>query len=284
VNQHTGLILERIRKLPAHELAIAMRSPRGTFERSFKGALLYDYAAMHGLLPSPAPPLGPGNFYFLTTAEDGFKVVLSFSEVAPRSSHKQVLLAYEQDGEPIRAGVRLVVPGDDLGGRSIGGVADIELKSAPSTPSAVRPESSFIDLQGLLHNKGRLDARALSRLTVRDVETLPTPRHGGRTEPSRRYSGVSLFALLEHAGMKLDDSINEDVLRKVIVARSTDGYATVVSTGEIEPRFMAGEVIVATSCDGEPLTEDGQFRLVVPYDKLIGRAVKCLTSIELIEG
>src|SRR6266498_2041874 len=156
MEQNTGLILERIRKLPAHQLSIAMRSPRGSFERSFKGALLYDYAAMHGLMPHPAPPLGPGNFYFLATAEDGFKVVLSFSEVAPRSSSKQVLLVYEQDGEPIRAGVRLVVPGDDLGGRSIGGVADIELKSAPSNPSGARPESSFIELGGLLEHTRRL--------------------------------------------------------------------------------------------------------------------------------
>src|SRR6266545_418609 len=185
MSQNTGLILDRIRELPAHELTTAMRSPRGTFQRSFKGALLYDYAAMHSLLPFPAPPLGPGNFYFLATAEDGFTVVLSFSEVAPRSSTKQVLLAYEQDGEPIRAGVRLVVPGDDLGGRSIGGVADIKLKSAPSNPSGVRPESSFIELQGLLENRRRIDAAALSRLPSRDVETLPTPRQGGQMEPSR---------------------------------------------------------------------------------------------------
>src|SRR3954453_4319939 len=132
MNEETSLILERIRKLPAHELSTPMRSPRGTFQRSFKGALLADYAAMHGMDPDTKPPVGPGNHYFVATAEDGFRVVLSYSEVAPRSSGKEVLLAFEQDGEAIRAGVRLVVPGDDLGGRSIGGVAQIELMSAVS--------------------------------------------------------------------------------------------------------------------------------------------------------
>ncbi len=284
MNEQTSLILERIRKLPAHELTTPMRSPRGTFQRSFKGALLSDYAAMHGLVPVLKPPAGPGNYYFLATAEDGFKVVLSFSEVAPRSSGKQVLLAYEQDGEAIRAGARLVVPGDDLGGRSIGGVAQIELKSAASEPSGVRPDSTFVEMRGLLDKTGRMDAAALASFEHVEVETLPTPRHDRPDEPSRRYRGVLLFTLLQDSGMQLDDSINEDILRKVVIARSTDGYAAVVSPGEIEPRFMAGQVIVATSCEGRPLADDGQFRLVVPYDKVIGRAVKSLASIELVQA
>jgi DMSO/TMAO reductase YedYZ molybdopterin-dependent catalytic subunit len=277
-------MLDRLRGLPQHDLTMSMRSPRGTFQRSFKGALLSDYAAAVGLLPRPAPPIGPGNFYFLATAADGFKVAMSYSEVAPRSSGKQVLLAYEQDGEPVRAGVRLVVPGDDLGGRSIVGVESLELRSVESIPHADRPVSAQLKLGGLLERPQTLDAGALAALDQVEVETMPTPRHGGGMMPPRRYRGVPLFHLLERTGMKLDPDINEDVLSKVVVARGSDGLAAVVAAGEIEPRFMAGQVIVATSCDGLPLAEDGQFRLVVPYDKVIGRSLKCLTAIDLIQA
>ncbi|HLF79813.1 MAG TPA: molybdopterin-dependent oxidoreductase [Dehalococcoidia bacterium] len=283
MNDNTRLILERIRKLPEHALTTSMRSPRGTFERSFKGALLADYAAMHGLTPAPSPN-GPANYYFVATAEDGFKVSLSFTEVSTHSSSKQVLLAWEQDGEPLRVGVRLVVPGDDLGGRSILGVAGLELKSVESEMSDLRPESSAFELRGLVERPQRFDLGALSRFATEDIETLPATGHGDFLQPSRHYSGVSLFTLLEDAGMKLNPAINEDILRKVVVARSTDGYGIAIAAGEIEPRFMAGDVIVATACEGKPLAEDGRFRLVVPYDKVIGRAVKCLASIELIEA
>jgi DMSO/TMAO reductase YedYZ molybdopterin-dependent catalytic subunit len=277
-------MLELLRSLPEYSLTTSMRSPRGTFQRSFKGALLHDYAARTGLVPNPSPPTGPGNFYYVATAEDGFKVALSFAEVAPRSSGKQVLLAYEQDGEPLRVGVRLVVPGDDLGGRSILGVTALELRSVESKPAGVRQRSSKLELGGLLEQPQRLDARALAGFDQVDVETLPTPRHGNHVEPSRRYSGVSVFQLLERSGMRLDPEINEDVLRKVVVATSTDGFAALIAAGEIEPRFMAGQVIVATARDGEPLDQDGAFRLVVPYDKVVGRAVKSLAKIELIQA
>jgi DMSO/TMAO reductase YedYZ molybdopterin-dependent catalytic subunit len=283
MNENTSLILERIRKLPEHALTTSMRSPRGTFERSFKGALLADYAAMHGMTPEPSPN-GPANYYFVATAEDGFNVALSYTEVSTRSSEKQVLLAWEQDGDPLRVGVRLVVPGDDLGGRSILGVADLELKSVESGIADVRPESSAFELRGLVERPQRFDLNALARFAAKDIETAPATGHGDFLQPSRRYTGVPLFTLLEDAGMKLDPAINEDILRKVVVVRSTDGYGVVIAAGEIEPRFMSGDVIVATACEGQPLGDDGHFRLVVPYDKVIGRAVKCLASIELIEA
>jgi DMSO/TMAO reductase YedYZ molybdopterin-dependent catalytic subunit len=282
MDHNASLILERIRRLPAHSLTTSMRSPRGSFERSFKGALLADYAASYGLAPEPSPN-GPANYYFVVTAEDGFKVALSFTEVDPTSSGKQILLAYEQDGELIRAGVRLVVPGDDLGGRSIAGLANIELKSVPAGVPGVRPPSSSFELRGLVARPRRFDTEALRRFETKDIETVPAMGHD-QLHASRNYTGVPLFTLLDDAGMQLDAAINEDILGKVVVARSSDGYAVVIAAGEIEPRFMAGNVIVATASEGRTLGDDGPFRLVVPYDKVIGRAVKSLASIDLIEA
>lgn len=285
VNPQTEAILQTIRTLPAHSVIATLRNPRGSSTRTFKGALLYDYARAMGLTPVP-PSVGFGNYYFVVTAEDGFKVALAYFEVTPRATEKQVLLAYEQDGEPLNVGVRLVVPGDDLGGRSITSVVSIELRHVESAePQPTRPRAETLTLDGLLERPVTLNPEDFDRFEKTEITTQPTPRHGGVTVPSRRYRGVLLWDLLESAGPRLDAAINEDILRKVVIARSTDGYAAVIAAGEIEPRFMAGQILVATECDGEPLREDeGRYRLIVPFDRVVGRMPKGVSSIELLEA
>jgi DMSO/TMAO reductase YedYZ molybdopterin-dependent catalytic subunit len=196
-----------------------------------------------------------------------------------------VLLAYEQDGEPLRVGVRLIVPGDDLGGRSISGVTSVDLRCSDSVVEQTRPSPASIDLGGLLKHPASLSLRDLTRFEAYEVETMPTPRHGGTIVAPRRYSGPLLWDILEDAGPIVDTAINEDILRKVVVVRSSDGHSAVIATGEIEPRFMAGQVIVATGCEGESLADgEGHFRLVLPFDRLVGRMLKRVRSIELIEA
>jgi DMSO/TMAO reductase YedYZ molybdopterin-dependent catalytic subunit len=227
-----------------------------------------------------------GNYYFIVRGDDDFRVVIAMAEVAPRFTDKKVILAYEQDGEEIRTGLRLVVPGDDLAGRSIFGVAGIELRQAESNqPQPSRPISESLSLLGSVERPEVFTTQTFDRLPSTEAETLPTPRHGGVTVAPRRYEGVAVWDLLDSAGIVLNPEIHEDLLRRVVVARSTDGCAAVIAGGEFDPRFMAGNVIVATRIEGEPLPADGgSFRLVVPYDKAIGRALKSVTSLELRDG
>jgi DMSO/TMAO reductase YedYZ molybdopterin-dependent catalytic subunit len=284
VKRETQAILQTIHALPEHTITARLRSPRGSSTRTYKGALLYDYARAAGLVPTRTA-LGFGNYYFVAEAEDGFRVSLAYFEVTPRATEKQVLLAYEQDGEPLRVGVRLIVPGDDLGGRSISAVTSVDLRRIDSVVGQARPSSTSIDLGGLLKRPAGLSLRDLTRFEAHEVETMPTPRHGGIIVAPRRYSGPLLWDILEDAGPIVDAAINEDILRKVVVVRSTDGHSAVVATGEIEPRFMAGQVIVATECEGEPLADtEGHIRLVLPFDKLVGRMLKSVRSIDLIEA
>jgi hypothetical protein len=285
MDERTATILETAHSLPERSVTATLRNPRGSSTRTFGGALLFDYARATGLTPAP-PSRGFGNYYFVATAEDGFTVSLAYFEVSPRATDKQVILAYEQDGEPIRAGVRLIVPDDDLGGRSITGVVDIRLAQVDSVePQETRPPAEFLAIGGLVERPAKLRLEDLSRFRTRAVQTLPTPRHGGVVAPPRSCSGVLLWDLVEAAVPRLDPGVNEDILRRLIVARGTDGYAAAIAPGEIEPRFMAGEALVATACDGQPLTgPGGRFRLVVPYDKAVGRAIKSLETIEVIEA
>jgi DMSO/TMAO reductase YedYZ molybdopterin-dependent catalytic subunit len=64
---------------------------------------------------------------------DGYRAVLALAEIAPEFEAKQVILAERMDGKPLDAEhLRVVVPLDKRGGRSVRDVARIEV-IAPST-------------------------------------------------------------------------------------------------------------------------------------------------------
>ena len=55
--------------------------------------------------------------------------VLTLAEIDPEFEGKRVILAYWRDGQPLPGGeLRLVVPGDHRGGRSVREVVKIELR------------------------------------------------------------------------------------------------------------------------------------------------------------
>jgi len=65
----------------------------------------------------------------LITGRDGYAVALALGEIDPHYEGKQVIVAYS-GGEPpaSMSSLRLVVPGDVQGGRSVRDVATIELR------------------------------------------------------------------------------------------------------------------------------------------------------------
>ena len=101
-----------------------------------------DYCRAAGLIGKNTAGAGLGDHYFVVGAADGVRVTLALPEIAPRFTDKRVMLAYEQDGEALNAGVRLIVPGDDLGGRSIVGVASVTRRSKKSVLSQQRSKSA----------------------------------------------------------------------------------------------------------------------------------------------
>jgi hypothetical protein len=65
----------------------------------------------------------------IVTGRDGYGVALAIGEIDPHYEGKQIILAY-QGGEPPASfeAIRLVVPGDAHGGRSVRDVARIEVR------------------------------------------------------------------------------------------------------------------------------------------------------------
>src|SRR6185503_13063599 len=125
-----------------------------------------------------------------------------------------------QDGEEIRAGVRLVVPGDGLGGRSIYGVTTLEAVSVPVPSSGAPGMSGGVELMGDLERPGTLPLAQLDAMERTSIQTRPAKSNRGHDHPARTLSGPKLYDLLEGAGIVLDPDIHEPFLRKVIVASS----------------------------------------------------------------
>lgn len=72
--------------------------------------------------------------------------------------------------------------------------------------------------------------------------------------------------------------------RQVVLARASDGYSAVFSSGEIAEGLGNTKVLVVTRQDGVPLSGKlGRFRLAVLTDKEPARSIFQLESIEVKE-
>lgn len=277
MDERSAAILEIIRTMPSKTITATMANPKSSAVRTFKGPSLFDYAVATKLF---AAKLGGGklaNSYFIVTAEDGARSAVALGEVWPNASDKDVLVAYEQDGEAIRNGVRLVVTGDGLAGRSIGGVVSIDAATIDADPAP----AGTLEVIGQVDRPGPVDFAALPADAYVEVTTVAAVGHGGMSIEPRTYGGYRLWSILDHAGIQIDEAQHEDFVGKVVVASSTDGHSVVIAGGEIEPRFMNGDAIIATTRDGQPIDDEGGVRLMVPYDKKPGRWAKFITRLDL---
>jgi hypothetical protein len=64
-------------------------------------------------------------------------------------------------------------------------------------------------------------------------------------------------------------------------AYATDNYEVIVAFGEFNPHFEAKQVLIAYADNGQPLTDTGFARLVVPNDIAGGRYVSNVDLIAL---
>jgi hypothetical protein len=115
-----------VEKLPAVEETVSFLTAHGPEQASYTGALLWsvlDRAEMLG-----GDRRARLRRTILVTGRDGYTAVLALAEIDPEFEGKQVLLAYRRDGQPMKGhALRLVVPGDRHGGRSVRDVVRIDL-------------------------------------------------------------------------------------------------------------------------------------------------------------
>lgn len=93
------------------------------------------------------------------------------------------------------------------------------------------------------------------------------------------WLGVSLWTLLDQSGGL--NAPEKESLRHWLVVTGRDGYAVVLSVGEIDSAVGHAAAVVAWSEDGKPFDPTHGLRLILPGDRKGGRDVRDVVSIEV---
>jgi hypothetical protein len=113
--------------LPAVEVQATIKGAHGEDHGTFKGPLLWSVLDHAGLLGGDMR--ARLRHAILATGSDGYMVLVSIGELDPEFEGKPVILALSKDGNPIAGGrPRLIVPGDQRGGRAVRDVVEIRFQ------------------------------------------------------------------------------------------------------------------------------------------------------------
>ena len=100
--------------------------------------------------------------------------------------------------------------------------------------------------------------------------------------PAATYEGVTLGAILEHAGVPRGEKLRGPGLRAIVLITATDGYQVVFTVAETDPAFNDRLILLADKKDGKPLPEkEGPFRIVAPGDKRPARWIRNVKTIAI---
>lgn len=114
-------------QLPPITVHVSFLTSHGPEQGSYTGVLLWTLLDHTGSIdPKPRRRI---TRTVTVTGRDHFSAVLALAEIDPEFEGKPVVLAYRKDGHPIGADeLRLVVPGDHRGGRSVRDVVRIDIR------------------------------------------------------------------------------------------------------------------------------------------------------------
>ena len=122
------LSTERLAGLKTVTQRVSFASGQGEQQNEWTGPLLWDVLAASGLIDTGKPreqvPL-----VVRITGVDGYTAAVALAEIAPQFAGRQVQLANQMNGAPLpNRALRLIVPGDHLGGRSVRDVVRIDIE------------------------------------------------------------------------------------------------------------------------------------------------------------
>jgi hypothetical protein len=121
------LTLDELARLSTVQITVAFLTEHGVHQASFAGPLLWTVLQRAGAI-DPAKPREEVSRSIVITGRDGYRAVLALAEIAPEFEGKQVLLAERMDDHDLGADhLRVVVPLDKRGGRSVRDVTRIEV-------------------------------------------------------------------------------------------------------------------------------------------------------------
>ncbi|ADW68465.1 molybdopterin-binding protein [Granulicella tundricola] len=123
------------------------------------------------------------------------------------------------------------------------------------------------------------------KLTPDELAAMPQrtiTAHNGHSKVDEVYMGVAVSDLLAKQGVTMAGDGAKKVYRSYLRATGTDKYWVLFAASEVEGEMHQGDVIIALTVDGKPLTEDGKFKLVSTEDKRPARWVRNLESLVFV--
>jgi hypothetical protein len=262
----------------------------------YSGSSVYSLISDAGFQNNPAQAKN-GNLldYLTVTGASGQSVVLSEGQIDPnfggQASQPQDFIATSANNVPIAP--RLIVQSDPNGttdGYDITDVSSIKVGWAdvPSfSTSVLNNESSFTVT-------GHVASPPVSYGTSNFSSKFPTQTtqmdsyYAGPTLTTKTFTGVSIFALLQNAGLLTNASNPQSILDDYIVVTGSNeptssgplDYAVLYSLGEIDPSYNG-----FTSATVPLLAEVGgaTFRSTAPSDKAGGRYDSDVVNINVVD-
>ena len=126
----TVLTASALAQLPAAEVTVSFETEHGAQHGSFEGPLLWTVLDHAGAIETRSPRDAVRRTV-LITGRDGYTAILALGEIAPEFEGKRVILAERMDGHSLDPDhLRIVVPGDRRGGRSVRDVVRIAVAVA----------------------------------------------------------------------------------------------------------------------------------------------------------
>lgn len=144
---------------------------------------------------------------------------------------------------------------------------------------AQAPPKPALAVEGDVASPLSLSADDLAKMPRQSV-SLSNP-DGSKTV----YEGVTLFAVLEKAGVASGEKLRGKALTTYVLAKAQDGYQVAFTLGELDPQFGNASILVADRRDGKALPEKtGPLRLVCPNDHAGARSVRMLETLEVVRA
>lgn len=115
-----------------------------------------------------------------------------------------------------------------------------------------------------------------------DLKAMPHKTitvYNEHAKANESYAGVPLPDLLTLIAVPTGKDLHGKALLLYLRAEGTDHYRVLYSLDEVDGAAHAGDVIVADSLNGSPLTTDGALKLVSTEDKNPARWVRNLATI-----
>ena len=152
----------------------------------------------------------------------------------------------------------------------------LHLDDRPSQTAQTVPNSK---VSLLITGDAKHASLNLSLAEFRALPHVDVKVHNGHTNTDETYSGVPLVVLLAKVDAPLGENLRGKALTNYVVVTGSDGYSVLLSLAEVDPMFHDGQIVVADSRDGQPLTTSGPYQLIVSEDKRPARWVRNLISI-----